>query len=191
MTTDGTSWCESINAQSLSWPAVRELLKSRYPETLENFTRLQQVEESRIDDIRLARKAGGFAFEFWCNGGDILDVNRLLKHFSTLLKETHEFQDDADEHDSEIRSRVLDKIYWNAIAAAETGFRSKLDVWKLTLEQRQALIQKWQEEINSQTILDRTAEIHRRHQKAVRARYEVMHAIDARCLAQRKCSGTL
>lgn len=186
LTTEGTSWCESINTQSLSWPAVRELLISKYPETLQSFTPIQQVEESRISDIRLARKAGGFAFEFWCTGGDIHDIDRLLAHFSTLLESTHEFQDDAKDHEIQTRSRVLDKIFWNASAAAQTNTTSETGVWRMTLRERQTLLQNWQEEINPRTILDRTAEIHRRHQAAVRARSEVIQNLDARCLSQRK-----
>ena len=54
--------CESLNSQSLSWPAVRERLRSRYPDTLKCFTALEQIEDAKIADIRLARKAGGFAF---------------------------------------------------------------------------------------------------------------------------------
>jgi len=190
LTTEGISWCESINAQSLSWPALRELLKSKYPETLQSFTALQQVEESRISDIRLARKAGGFAFEFWCTGGDIHDIDSLLAHFSTLLESTYEFQEDANDHNLQIRSRVLDKVYRNASAAAQTNTTSDIDVWRLTLRERKKLLQIWQEEINPQTILDRTAEIHRRHQAAVRARSKVIHDLEARCLTQRKFYGT-
>ena len=68
LTTEGTSWCESLNSDVLSWPAVRELLKSRYPAILERFAGLEKVDSSRISDIRLARKAGGFAFDFWGTG---------------------------------------------------------------------------------------------------------------------------
>jgi hypothetical protein len=156
---------------------------------LQSFTALQQVEESRISDIRLARKAGGFAYDFWCKGGDIHDINRLLAHFSALLRSTNEFQDDAKDHDFQTRSRVLDNIYWNANAAVQSNTTSEADVWRMNLGERQALLEKWQEEIDSQTILDRTVEIHCRHQAAVRARSEIIQAIDARCLSQRKfCS---
>ena len=53
LTTEGTSWCESLNIQALSWPAVREFLKSKYPATLERFAGLEKVDESTLSDIRL------------------------------------------------------------------------------------------------------------------------------------------
>lgn len=184
--TEGTSWCESLNADVLSWPAVRELLKSNYPEILERFAGLEKVDSSRLSDIRLARKAGGFAFEFWGTGGDLNDLDRLLKKFSSMLGNQYEFQDDADEDNLRTRYRVLDNIALNAVNIAASDPSPGCDVWKLTLKERQCLLNKWKEEIDPQTILDRTAEIHRRHQAAVSKRYEVYHDINARCLQDRK-----
>ena len=186
LTTEGTSWCESLNADVLSWPAVRELLKSRYPATLQRFVGLEKVDSSRLADIRLARKAGGFAFEFWATGGDINDLDRLLEKFSGMLGNQHEFQDDADDGDLRTRSRVLDNIALNAANTAASNPSSGSDVWTLTIKERQHLLNRWQQEIDPQTILDRTAEIHRRHQAAVSRRCKVYHDIDARCLQNRK-----
>ena len=186
MTIEGTSWCESLNADVLSWPAVRELLKSRYPAILERFARLENVDSSRLSDIRLARRAGGFAFEYWGTGGDINDVDRLLKRFSSMLGNQYEFQDGADDEDLRTKYRVLDNIAKNAVNTAAADLSSGCDVWKLTLRERHRLLDEWKEEIDLRTILDRTAEIHRRHQAAVSKRCEVLHDIDARCLQDRK-----
>ena len=186
LTTEGTSWCESINGDVLCWPAVRELLKSRYPAILERFVGLESVDSSRLSDIRLARKAGGFAFEFWGSGGDIKEVDRLVEKFSSMLDNQYEFRDTADDHDLRTRYRVLDHIALNAANTAASDPSHGYDVWKLSLEERHRLLNKWKEEINPQTILDRIAEIHRRHQAAVSRRYDVYHDIDARCLQDRK-----
>ena len=182
LTTEGTSWCESLNADILSWPAIRELLKSRYPAILERFAGLEKVDSSRLSDIRLARKAGGFAFEFWGTGGDINDLDRLLEKFSSMLGNQYEFRDDADDGGLQIKYRIA----LNAANTAASDPPSGSDIWKLTLKERQCLLNKWKEEIDPQTILDRTAEIHRRHQAAVSKRYEVYDEIDARCLQNRK-----
>ena len=184
--TEGVSWCESLNADVLSWPAVRELLKSRYPAILERFVGLERVDSSRLSDIRLARKAGGFAFEFWGTGGDIKDVDRLLEKFSSMLGNEFEFHDNADDDDLRTKYRVLDNIALNAANTAASDPSHGHDVWKLSLEERHRLLHKWKEEIDPQTILDRIAEIHRRHQVAVSRRYDVYHDIDARCLQDRK-----
>lgn len=186
LTTEGTSWCESLNADILSWPAIRELLKARYPAILERFAGLEKVDSSRLSDIRLARKAGGFAFEFWETGGDITDLDRLLEKFSSMLGNQYEFRDDADDGGLQTKYRVLDNIALNAANTAASDPPSGSDIWKLTLKERQRLLNKWKEEIDPQTILDRTAEIHRRHQAAVSKRYEVYDEIDARCLQHRK-----
>lgn len=170
----------------LSWPAVRELLDIRYPAILERFAGLEKVDSSRLSDIRLARKAGGFAFEFWATGGDINDLDQLLDKFSSMLGDQYEFKDDADDADLRTRSRVLDKIALNAANTAASGPSNGCDIWKLALKERQHLLNKWKKEIDPQTILDRVAEVHRRHQVAVSKKYVVYHDIDARCLQDRK-----
>ena len=144
------------------------------------------MDQSRLSDIRLARKAGGFAFEFWSTGGDINDLERLLEKFSSMLGNQYEFQDDADDDDLRTKYRVLDNIALNAANTAASVPSLGCDVWKLALQERQRLLNKWKEEIDPQTILDRTAEIHRRHQAAVAKRFEVKGYIDARCLQDRK-----
>lgn len=103
-----------------------------------------------------------------------------------MLGNQYEFQDDADDGDLETRSRVLGNIALNAANTAASDPSSVCDVWKLALNERQRLLNKWKEEIDPQTILDRTAEIHRRHQAAVSKRFQVYHDIDARCLQDRK-----
>ena len=165
---------------------MRELLRSRYPAILERFAGLERVETSRLSDIRLARKAGGFAFEFWASGGDINDLDRLLEKFSSMLGIQFQLQDDVDDNDLSTKYRVLENIALNAANTAASNPSSGSDIWKLSLKERKRLLEQWREEIDPQTILDRTAEIHRRHQAAVSRRYEVYHDIDARCLQDRK-----
>lgn len=142
-----------------------------------------------LSDIRLARKAGGFAFEFWCMGGDINDVDHLLQKFSTMLGNEYEFQDDARDHDLQTKYRVLNRIAQNAANVSPPNPSSENNVWKLVLPERTRLLQKWKQEIDPQTILDRTAEIHRRHQVAIFNQYEVMHDLDARCLQEQDVIG--
>ena len=185
LTTEGISWCESLNTDSLSWPAVRELLRSKYPAILDRFAGLERIDESTLSDIRLARKAGGFAFEYWCMGGDINDIERLIEHLSTVLGNDR-FLNDFDHHNFHTRQRVFTSVTWNAETVA--GSSPKVEVWNLPLSERRRLLQRWKEEIDPRLILDRTAEIHRRHQAAVSKKYQARHDIDARCLLQRELS---
>ena len=189
LTTEGTSWCGSLNTQELSWPAVRELLKWKSPAMLDQFAGLEKISESTLSDIRLARKAGGFAFEFWCAGGDIKDIDRLLEKVNSMLGEKGEraqSPDSEDDRDFHPRQRVFNNVVSNADALAEQNIPTGADVWRLSLSERQNLLAVWKEEINPQTIPDRTAEIHRRHYTAVCKKRMLYQSIDARCLGQRK-----
>ena len=184
--TEGKSWCESLNSNELSWPAVREHLKSNYPNLLTCFTEIEHMDEARLDDIRLARKVGGFAYDFWCKGGDIHDAERLAKECESLLGEPPKFQVDVDDREEGSKYRVLDKIFLNAHAVAKASAAAEDDIWRLNLNERKALIQRWASEINPRTLQDKVAEIHRRHQLACSKRRDIYQEFDARCLAERK-----
>lgn len=86
--TEGVSWCASLNGDYLSWPAVQQYLQNQ-PAILRSFTDLGYVGQERFSDIRLARKAGGFAYEYWCSGGDLKDVELLLQHFNVMAGDCH------------------------------------------------------------------------------------------------------
>ena len=81
--TEGVSWCESLNTSTLSWPAVREYLKHGDPAALACFVDIENTDQTRLADIRLARKVGGFAFEFWCSVSKAL--TRISFSFATHL----------------------------------------------------------------------------------------------------------
>ena len=156
---------------------------------LDQFAGLEKISESTLSDIRLARKAGGFAFEFWCAGGDIKDIDRLLEKVNSMLGEKGEraqSSDSEEDRDFHPRQRVFNNIVSNADAVAEQDIPTGADAWRLSLNERQNLLAEWKEEINPQTISDRTAEIHRRHYTAICKKKMLYHSIDARCLGQRK-----
>lgn len=134
----------------------------------------------------MARKAGGFAFEYWCAGGDIKDINRLLEHFSTMLGDDR-FSGDFEIHDGNSLTRVWTALELNAATYADAS--NKDDVWKLSLNERGLLLQKWKEEIDPRTIIDRTAEIHRRHQAAVSRKRQARSDVDMRCLGEQDVIG--
>ena len=184
LATEGTSWSQSLNDDSLCWPAVRELLKAKYPAIFKRFAGLEKVSESVLSDIRLARKAGGFAYEYWCTGGDIRDVNQLLEKFNAMLGTGYNSGDEADA-DLRARQRVMDQIFSNVNQDFGPTTIAADDVWSLGLDERQSLLRSWKEELDLRTILDKTAEIHRRHQVAQNDRNIVRGDIDARCLEQR------
>ena len=147
-----------------------------------SFTELETVDQGKLADIRLARKAGGFAFEFWCSGGDLEDVERLLEHFNNMVGNDPLL--DCDDDAITIKHRVASNICWNADTVKQRS--SAGDLWSFSLKQREQLLQSWKEKIEPRTILDRTAEIHRRHHAATQRKRAIFDNIDARSLVNRK-----
>lgn len=184
---EGTSWCESLNQEFTCWPAIRTHLKKNYKVMFEQFAGLEAMDESKISDIRLARKAGGFAFEHWCRGGDIKDINKLVGCFDTMLE--NESPNDMDELEVRTKKRVVQHITQNAAKALRKD--TKVNVWELPLTARKELLSKWKEEVNPWVIIDQTVEIHRRHQVAAAKKKQIQHQIEARCLEKRRLSALL
>ena len=183
MTREGVGWCEALNLDFTSWPAVREHLKINYANAFDSFVGLETIDESKLSDIRLARKAGGFAFEYWCRGGDIEDIDQLLECFSTILG-SNDSPGGMDSFEEErVTKSVLARIAHNADRTLSR--RSKDDIWSLSLEERRHLWSKWKDEVNPWIIIDQTVEIHRRHQSAILKKKSVLQQVDARCLEQR------
>lgn len=183
MTREGVGWCEGLNLEFTSWPAVREHLKTQYPKAFESFVGLETIDESKLADIRLARKAGGFAFEYWCRGGDIEDIDQLLECFSTILGSNGSPGGMDSVEEERVTKSVLASISHNADLTLSR--RSKDDIWSLSLEERRHLWTKWKEEVNPWIIGDQTAEIQRRHQLAISKRKLALQQVDVRCLEQR------
>lgn len=183
MTREGVGWCEALNLEFTSWPAVREHLKTHYPKAFESFVGLETIDESKLADIRLARKAGGFAFEYWCRGGDIEDIDQLLDCFSTILGSNGSPGGMDSIEEERVTKSVLASISHNADLTLSR--RSKDDVWSLSLEERRHLWTKWKEEVNPWIIGDQTAEIQRRHQSAISKKKLALEQVNVRCLEQR------
>ena len=179
LATEGRSWCEALNNGALSWPAIREHLHVKNPQLLSRFTEVERMDASNLADIRLARKAGGFAFEFWCQGGDIQDVDQLLEKFNTMLG-----SDTTIIRGGACANRALNRLHenlrWNIAEVQDNKLGS--DIWTLSLPQREELLHQWKREIDVQTILDRTEEIHRRHQTAISRKRTVIEELDIRML---------
>lgn len=172
-----------MNQDYTSWPAIRGHLKVNYKAAFDSFVSLESIDEAKLSDIRLARKAGGFAFEYWCQGGDIKDVDQLLERFETMLG-SNDSLSGVEYADESSKDRVLATIARNAEQVRSSGREN--NVWTLTLKERKELSMKWKEEVSPGTIIDQAAEIHRRHQSAVSRKKDVNQKINARCLALRK-----
>ena len=179
---EGTGWSEALSNDTLSWHAVRGHLRAKYPVIFEHFASLETLGEG-LSDIRLARKAGGYAYEFWCQGGDIRDLDQLLALFDTLLGRHHSPKE-PDASETRVRERLLAGVKRNAEHVA-TIF-SESNIWTTPLAARQEIIDNLKTEINPWATADCLVEVHRRHQAAIYRKREAHAGVDRRCLAQRK-----
>ena len=137
---------------------------------------------NNTSDIRLARSAGGFVYEYWCQGGDIADIEKLLNIFDTMLGPVMLDNDSGGKNRA--RERVLATINQNA-QRANTVVAGQ-DIWKLPLVEREFMTKRWKTEINPWSLLDQTVEIHSRHLIALDARAQARNEVSKRCLEQRK-----
>ena len=147
----------------------------------EHFASLETVGED-LTDIRLARKAGGYAYEFWCQGGDIRDLDHLMALFDTLLGRHHTCRE-PEAWETRTRERLLANVKSNAEHVTTIFAASNL--WTTPLVERQKIIDNLKAEVNPWTTADSLVEVHRRHQAAVSRKREARAAVDRRCLAKR------
>jgi len=158
--------CTSLNQGLMNWPAVCGYLERNYSSIFRSFADVEHVDADRkLSEVRISRQAGGFAFEFWCSGGDLNDIESLIESFHTMLGRniTPGASFDFD-HDPKAKSKVISQITQNA---AQLSGASGSDIWAMPLPERLASVKKWQEEIGPAIIADQAIELHRRHQAAL------------------------
>jgi len=163
---EGTGMCTSLNQGLMNWPAVSGHLERNYNSVYRSFADVEHVDvDQKLSEVRISRQAGGFAFEFWCSGGDLNDIESLLESFHTMLGRniTQGASFDSD-HDPQARSKVVSQVSQNAVQLS--GIAGD-DIWAMSLTERLQSVKKWQEEIGPAIIADQAIELHRRHQAAL------------------------
>lgn len=180
LTIDGIGRCEALNSDELTWHKVNDFLRLQYPGVYSQFSALSEYEQD-LSELRLARKAGGFAFKHWSEGGDIDNLRQLPYEFATYLD-----VDPAvlDRMGSPAIERLLRKLAIHTELRAE---RAAVDnVWSLPKSARTELREKWKAALDPKILVEQLAEIHRRHQIAISDRNTVGDNIDQRCLENRR-----
>ena len=166
--TQGTGISESLNSDIVRWPAVRSHLEQKYRDVWRSFAEVEGMSPERaLSEVKLSQKAGGFAFEYWCSGGDLDDIESLLISFDNILGKNEAAMSNVDPNNtSQIREKVVQEIVQNAEQVSISS-----SIWTKPHAERLALVKKWQEEIGVATLADQAVEIHRRHQEALRHMY--------------------
>ena len=138
-----------------------------------------------LSEVRLSQQAGGFAFEYWCSGGDLKDVESLLISFDNILGKNEAAMSNLDpENTSQIREQVVQEIVQNAEQVSISS-----SVWMKSHAERLALVKEWQEEIGVATVADQAVELHRRHQQALQHMHEARDDEDHQRFSQQDVIG--
>jgi hypothetical protein len=81
---EGLGLAESLKMTSLGWHSLKDHLQVHQPEIYEGFTKLEKY-DGDVNDLRQIRNFSGFAYEFWKDGGDITNIEALLRTLDTIL----------------------------------------------------------------------------------------------------------
>ena len=182
---DGAGWTESLSSETLGWCALQDHLRVSHKAIYDQFVTLERL-DSDITDLRRAKRYAGFGYEFWFHGGDIRNLEGLLQVVNTLLGDCELPNDSATATAADdFRERLLQGVKRNATSSEVTEDM----IWALSASERHALVSQWIAEMSPWSVCDALAEIHRRHQAAMRRRRVATEAVDARCLAQQQVIG--
>ena len=169
---EGSSLSEALNKHSANWQTIRGHVQSNNPEIFEDLSSVEHVDEyQKLSNLRVARQAGGFAYEYWASGGDLQDIESLINCFDTIFGQNdlspqksplHRELSPTDE--MKARNSVTDQVRNNA---RRTHEERSPGAWTMPLEDRKALIRKWEEDVGPTTVVDQLIEIHQRYQLAL------------------------
>lgn len=158
------------------------------------FDDLTSVENIQADQksskIRLARQAGGFAFDYWAHGGDLTDIESLVNCFDTMLgknklpqKRWSTPKESLLEEARDSRDSVVLQVLENARLVNETR---NPGAWTMPLNDRLDTIQRWVAELGPSLIVDQVIEVHRRYQAALLRFEQTRQKLDVPLLEIRK-----
>ncbi|KAL8827936.1 MAG: hypothetical protein Q9191_002882 [Dirinaria sp. TL-2023a] len=197
----GAGICNSFNSTTIHWTAVRSHLELNYPEICRSLAEVECLSPGRtIDQAKVSQQGGGFAFEYWCNGGDLKDIESLLVSFHNILGKNEAIiqgmykakmqgkkgagMDSGDV--DQLKDKIVQEIVQNTEHVASDPSPS---IWTMPQSERLALVAKWQDEIGIATLVDQAVELHRRHQQALRQRHQTRTDDDVHRFGQQDVIG--
>ena len=146
-------------------------------------------EDQKLSNLRVARQAGGFAYEYWASGGDLQDIESLINCFDTIFgqndlspQKSSLHKDISPTDEMKARNSVADQVRNNA---RQTHKERSPGAWTMPLEDRKALILKWEEDVGPLMVVDQLIEIHQRYQWAISRVGHARDGMDKIILEQR------
>lgn len=187
---EGTRCCESLNSRVLTWAAVKDHLKRNYSSAFHDFVKCLSHKEQQVEDVRKKRSAaGGFAFEYWCNGGDLADCRRFMREIATYFGKTTPDSGSSDASSESEGSSMESSVHQLEVPAIYPHSDFEGDAWAMPKDVRAAWIAKWKSELGTFSNADKLAEVQRRYIAAREKKQEIHNEVGARCLADQEVIG--
>ena len=167
---------------------VRSHLEHNYPDICRSFSEVEGTNgQAGLSEILLSRQAGGFAFEYWCRGGDLQDLESLFVAFNDILGKNEAVGARLNKEGKEgLAHQVFGEVIRNVEHVSSDPTSS---VWAKPLSERLSLVKTWQEEIGVAKMVDQVIEIHRRHRDSLRHQTVNRAEMDAQIFRQRDVIG--
>ncbi|KAL8806343.1 MAG: hypothetical protein Q9182_001373 [Xanthomendoza sp. 2 TL-2023] len=186
----GTAWCESLNTHTLTWAAVADHLKTSYPQLFSDISRYESPKEQKISDIRQGRnEAGGYAFEHWCSGRDLVDTEDFSRNARSFFNKTMTPSDAVDTLSDSESSSIDLSLQRPQIPVYYPYDYIGHNAWSMPMDVRAAWITRWKSELGSSSPIDKLVEIQRRYLEARKYKQERLDESDAKILANQEVIG--
>ena len=158
---------------------MKQHVRESYREIYDQFAAIK-VSGDRIR-ARHQQDAARFGYESWVRGVNLSLIETLEEECAGILGLDSQNIDSAG---LLLTNNILNQI---GISARETDrtYQNK-SIWSMNATERKELATKWEEEIGMISVVDRTVEIHCRHQAAVQRLYETINSQHARMLTKSK-----
>lgn len=189
--TQGTTWCDSLNTCALTWAAVADHLKFKYPYAYSDFSRYETPSEQKVSDIRRGRSdAGAYAFEHWSTGRDLTDTEEFSRDAGSFFNKSTTDIQSADGSSDSGSSSSLDLSHNPPhIPVAYPYDDLGHNVWSMPMDVRAAWITRWKSELGASSPVDKLVEIQRRYLEAKRIKKELLNESDVKGLANQEVIG--
>lgn len=184
---EGVGRCDALKSKGLTWNAVKSFFKVQYPEIFQSFNSIKSPHDEELNDLHRARSGdGGYAFEYWCTGGDINDIEGFRDYVKSMLEACGP---PSVSSTSESSLSVPDQIRGDNSRAMSTHESVHHNVWALSLAEREQLITKWKAELGPYAAVDKLVEVHRRFCIVKDMQRQAQLNIDARLIKDKQIIG--
>ena len=187
---EGSRYCEALNSHTLTWASVSDYLRRNYWNAFREFVNCLTSKEQRTEDVRKRRStAGGFAFEYWCNGGDLADVRNLMREIQGFFGQRTPYYSSPDDSSVSESASIGSSAHATEVSVIHPSGVFEGDAWSMPMDMRAAWVARWKSELGTSSSGDKLAEIQRRYIAARKRKQEVHNEADAKCLAGQEVIG--